>query len=736
MLNFTRKATYQDAQGYAWDYYGDDEQPNTFYVVPRPQFVLDAQNNPAFQIIRYASDDPKASGGGYCHIGVELGVPAEVLAAIKAQIPQRFSDAASPVFASLSYNPGALALFEFQSEGEAVTYQAPASNFGSNTATFVLELTKAQLDTLAAAFTKAGGTYQVSYRLTVPARLPAVTATLSFDSAIAFQYQVTKAQHRTWGRDTPRSVQQTLQESAASKVAITWGVANPAPELQQAVADWANDTLADLVSAEVERALAISGEQSADSFSINSVSSFNATYSQNMVIDWYIQPSALLPSLTDLGRSIDAFTASVDTRQQVMAVAVHLPFAADSGAAPNLPVSEDQPVLLDSVTVTVAYPGLPEQGASYTFTANGSHIFSAPYDAAHGPAYDLSYAATYKSASAPVSGTIKGIDQGQYTLQLEAVGMLSVTFDAAQAFSTTNPPQQVDIAFSYVNSDGSGAFISQLLTIKQSDSPQRGTITSYVAEPIDSAYNYQATYVFPEGPSFTAPLRGAQTGFSQIIPAVNAIHSTELIIAFQANPDDIVIDATVQMWYDQPLQTPQIGGTQPTKAAPAVFSLVPVQGSSWSFVRDTFNGFVNGDQPLVYAASINALAGQINIPATQIANTQPSIMVSPTQRYFTLEVTPAAIDWAGAGFSSVELLVTATVTAKGAATAQPQQRMIWNKGETGSKYLSYAISVGDSVAYAWTATYVTPGQPVQTAEGQSGAVILNIPAAPVAELAL
>ncbi|HEY1017111.1 MAG TPA: hypothetical protein VGE07_30635, partial [Herpetosiphonaceae bacterium] len=76
MLNFTRKATYQDAQGYAWDYYGDDEQPDTFYVVPRPQFVLDAQNNPAFQIVRYAADDPKADGGGYCHIGVELGVPA------------------------------------------------------------------------------------------------------------------------------------------------------------------------------------------------------------------------------------------------------------------------------------------------------------------------------------------------------------------------------------------------------------------------------------------------------------------------------------------------------------------------------------------------------------------------------------------------------------------------------------------------------------------------------------
>ncbi|HEY1013348.1 MAG TPA: hypothetical protein VGE07_11625, partial [Herpetosiphonaceae bacterium] len=512
------------------------------------------------------------------------------LAAIKAQIPQRFSNAANPVFASLSYNPGAVAMFAFESEGQALTYQAPASNFGSNTATFVLELSKTQLDTLAAAFSKAGGTYQVSYRLTVPARLPAVTATLSFDSAIAFQYQVTKAQHHTWGRDTPRSVQETLQESASSKVEISWGVADPAADLQQAVADWANDTLADLVGAEVERALAISGEQSADSFNINSVSSFNAVYSQNMVIDWYIQPSALLPSLTDLGRSLDAFTANVDTRQQVMAISVHLPFAADSGDAPNIPVSDDRPVLLESVTVTVTYPGLSEQDASYTFTANGSHVFSAPYDAAHGPAYDLAYAATYKEASAPVSGVIKGLDQAQYAVQLEAVGMLSVTFDAAQAFATTNPPQQVDISFSYVNSDGSGTFINQALTIKQGDPTQRGAITSYVAEPIDSAYNYQATYVFAEGPSFTAPLQGNQTGFSQIIPAVNAIHSTELIIAFQSNPDDVVIDATVQMWYDQPLQTPQIGGNQPTKAAPAVFSLVPAQKGAWNFVRDTFNG--------------------------------------------------------------------------------------------------------------------------------------------------
>src|SRR6185312_7002856 len=88
MLNITLKGTYQDATGYQWDYYGDDVNNNVFYVIPRPQFVVNDQGQPSFQIIRYATND-QSNGSGYWRFDVELSVPATVLSAIKAQIPSR-----------------------------------------------------------------------------------------------------------------------------------------------------------------------------------------------------------------------------------------------------------------------------------------------------------------------------------------------------------------------------------------------------------------------------------------------------------------------------------------------------------------------------------------------------------------------------------------------------------------------------------------------------------------------
>lgn len=723
MLNITLKSTFQDSTGFNWDYYEDDVVPGTYYILPRPGFVSDASGRPSFQIVTYQTDGSD-NGSGYCRMDVQLTVPAAIQQAIGAQIQQR--SGSTPVFTTLDLNPGGSATLLFTSGGNSLPFTVPASSFGSDVASFVLQLDKAQLDTLEAAFTASGGAYEVVYHLSVPARLPGVTAVLSFDSSIAFQYQVTEPTFNSWGDETsPGSVQELLQESASSKTTITWGMADPPASLQQDVANWANATLADLVQAEVQKVIQLQGMQSGSSFSINEVSSFTATYAENQVIAWVLSPSATLPTFPDMGLQIAPSESTVNQQQQVMTVSAHLPFSGGSSALGSSITAGGNTVLVDSVTVTVSYPTLSQADSSHTFSANGSFTFAAQYDAGHGPAWDLSYVATYHGNTAPpVTGEVTGVDNGAYTLQLPDVGLLTVTFDATQAFATQGAkPTEVDVTVTFPNSDGHGNPFSE--SVKLTSAAPAGSITSIMAVPVNAGYNWQAVHVFSGSTSVTGPLNQGATGSSQTIPPPNGMHETSLIILVPAKSKHPVLEADVSMWYEgTPQAIPGAPASLPSKASPAVFSLIP--GSS-PMTHEVFTGLVNGDQPLVYSATFTSASGQVVIEDQLIENTIPSIMLSPTQRYFTLLVTPAAIDWASAKFTSVTVLVTVSI----AGTAGEERALAWNQGETAPRYLTYSYQVGQAVSYLWEAEYTVPGVgALSTTPATATDIILNIPAQP------
>ena len=420
---------------------------------------------------------------------------------------------------------------------------------------------------------------------------------------VAYQYQVTQPQHHMWGSDTPGSTQAILNASQSSTVTLNWGEANPPVSLQQAVANWANTTLATLVNSQVQEQLALQGETSSESFSINEVSSFTETYQNNQVIDWIIQPQALLPSLTDLNLNINSYTATVNEQQQVMTVTTNVPFAADQEL---VPVNEFAEVLVRSVTVTVSYPGLPQAAATYTFTSNGSQVFACAYDTSQGPAWSLSYSVTYVDPSAPVTGTVSNIDQATYTLSLTEVGIMSVTFDASQAFAASTGPntlKQVSINLTFQNVDGSGPFINQQLTINSTDSVQRATFTSFLGVPLTTTYNYTATFVYVNGFTYTAPTVSGNTGFSQTIYAPAAVHSTEITILISNNDPNQILEANVNVWYPSTPNIPNIA-QQPTQASPTQFQLMPSGTGAYTWANDTFDGFINGDEPLMYSATI------------------------------------------------------------------------------------------------------------------------------------
>lgn len=738
MLNITIKGTYVDEKSFSWDYYGDDVDAATFYILPQPQFVLQANGSPSFEVLRYATDDA-SNGSGFLRLDVELAVPADVQAAIAAQVPTFFPNAKTPYqFVAPNYNPGAKAYFRFGSGADMQIFAASASSYGANVATFQLPMTKTQLDTAVSVFGGQGGAYDVEYVLSVPARLPAVTATLGFNSAIAYQYQVTQPSYDSWGDETsPGSVSTLLNESAASTITIDWGTTTPSADLRQAVADWANDTLSDLVTTEVQKTIALQGLKSDNSFNISEVSSFTSIYSENMVVDWLLKPIATLPTFPAMGIPIAGFESSVNERQQVMTVAVDMPFKGQGG---NNSLASDEPATLpESVSVTVAYPGLPEAEATQVFTSSTTHNFVAPYDETAGPNWTVTYTVTYADSASPTVSPKApiAVSTGTYTLPVSAAGILFVSFDGHQVFASEGTvPTEIDIAFSYIGNDG-GDLIQQSATIKATDATKSAEIQSYYPLPITSLYNFQITYTFAGGVQWTAPLVTAQSGFKQVIPAADAVHSTNLIVFVSAavSENNPLLDGpTVQLYYAAPPSTaPGNVTTLPSKSSPAVFTVTPATDAKSNTIgHEAFVGVLSGNQPIVYSASLDMGNGQIDINDAMVENDQASIMITPTQRYFTLQIDPSAIEWTAVSYSSVEVLVSATIKPSGTgSTSQPPERsFIWNKNEGGSFYVTYSIQDGDTVSYAWKANYVTPNAPVQTATGKGSDIILNVPANP------
>jgi hypothetical protein len=706
MLNFALKGTFQDTAGFGWDYYGDDQldpnpDPNTFYIVPRPQFVLDDHGNPSFQVLRYQTDDA-SNGGGHARFDVELSVPAAVEAAVSAAIRAdrtKFPNVTAPHFTTLQFNHGGEARFDFP----GLSFSASVSSYGSNVASFLLSLTKAQMDAFVTAFSGGASAFDVEYHVSVPARFRGVSALLTFDSSIAYSYQVTQPTYNSWGDETsPRQVQTFLQESAAGHTTVTQGAAHLPDDVMQRVSDWANDTLSDLVSAEVQKVIQIRGLSSDDSFSINEVSSFTNTYDENMVVDWILSPRASLPSFPAMGLDAGKFIQTVDERKQLMIVAAHVQFDGD--------------LRVDNVSVTVKYPTLSGANATHVFTTNESYTFEAPFS---GPGWNLNYTINYADKNVPPVSGSAAVKTGTYRLEA-----FSVVFDAQQAFAKQEGapiPDRVEVVVQYAG----GAFENPVtLTGK---TPIVKLVPSI---PVVSGtlYSYGVTYFYP-GVEYRAPQVTGANGFNQIIPAAGAVHPVMVTIELLKvdASDNPVLDATVQMWYQQPPTLPPGAPKQPTKQSPAVFNLTPTTDSKGNMVaHDTFLGILNGDQPLVYTASIDMANGPVDIEETLIDNTRPNIMVSPTVRYYTVEITPASLD-PHAAYSSVEAFVTFKVGDKKPVPAPSRK---WLSGEGQSQYVTWPVQDSDSVSYDWKVAYTVPGQAVQFASGTGTAPVFNVPPHP------
>ncbi len=754
MLNYEKKGSFTDSAGYLWEYYQDDTNLSIFYVVPRPDWVINDAGDPEIKLVKYQTDKPTTNGSGYVIFNTQLTVSPEAESGVQGQIAVQFPNAPKPYQLNpMDFNAGCTAEFTLDVQGSETTYSATASEFGANVASFRADLDADGMKTISGLLSTAGGGLNVTYNLNVQARLNAVTATLSFNSAIAYQYQVQHAQHHAYAADTPRVVTKLLQESASSNVDLKWGIQNPPQTLVQSVTDWANATIASQVSAEVQTALSMLNEQSYDSFRINEVSSFTSVYETDQVINWKIYPKAALPNVSNLTN----FTSTVDTREQVMVVSVNLPFEGEKVKGANVPKIDAKPVLLKQVTVQVDYPGLSQANSTYVFKANGSHTFSAPFDTSHGEAYNVTWTAEYvDSAAQPaVTGQALNVTQGNYGIELPTVGILNVTFEARNAFAklkagggATKPPKvtSLDIDFHFASNHAGGDSIHQKQTI---DAPTSGSksdteavFTSYVAHNVvtGTAYSYVVTYHFEEGPDFVTPAISS-TSYNEIIATPPAPHPTSILIVAAVKDttegggkEPTVIEADVDVWFDTDETIPG-AGPQPTKSNPTPFKLVPKTKDGVIFVSDTFFGFLNGSIPLAYSATINTMMGtQVTIPPTRIQNLQPSIMINPNTRYTTIEVDMSAVDWSTNPYDKIVVSVNGSVPGKGGkstpigSTASFDFVPLSDKSaHNAPRYVTYTHSSDqDVINFTWEVLYIQSGVGTTKANGSGSSKVPTI----------
>jgi hypothetical protein len=742
MLNYNAKGSYTDHNGVPWIYYQDDIKTNIFYIVPAPSWVLDADGNPEIKVVQYTTD--QNSGSGYVIFNTQLTVPNDVVAGVQNAITTQFPAAPKPCQINpLDYNPGCTASFTLDVKGTSTDYTAEASEFGSNVASFRADLDKDGMATIQGLLQTAGGSLEVTYDLNVPARLNSVTATLHFDSAIAYQYQVTHAQHHMYGGDTPRTVQKLLNESSSSSVHLQWGVENPSSDLVASVTDWANATIASLVSAEVKTALSLLSQESYDSFSVNEISSFTTVYSSDQVVNWRLYPKASLPAVAGLAK----YTTDVNQRQQVMAIAAHLPFQGDMVKGSNVPAVDAKPVSVKQLTAKVTYPGLTEANSTYVFTKNESHTFTAPYSTSQGDSYKVEWTALYTDGSqAPVTGEADNVTSADYVISLPSVGILSISFEARQAFAPLNPSggssvapvvTSIDIDFHFADPSGAGTPIHQKKTVlappakltRTAGTPPSSTqvvFTGYTASNVvtGTAHSYFVTYHFAQGPDFVGP-ETTGTSYHETIATPPAPHQLPLIVyaPASATPEDSPVDVSVSVWFETAQSIPG-SDPQPTVNNPTTFDLQPAAtGSSGAlFARNVFEGFLNGTIPIMYSAAITTEASQITIEPTRVQNMQPSLLVNPTQRYVTVDISMKEVDWSKGQYDQITLAVNGTQTANGVTTALPKLSLFVfspppNGAVSDPQYATWSIQLGAAVAFTWIATYVKSGTGYTTATG-------------------
>lgn len=679
MLSILKRRTVQIGSQ-TWEYHGDDTDTTIFYITPIPDFSKRDDGLPAIQIVEFQTSGAD-NGTGYCQFQIELTIPDNIIPAIKTDISQQFQ-VANPNLQALPVQAGTIVNLTYpDGQGGTTGVQADGTDFGSNAAIFDIPLSIDQMKEIKTTMAQQGsGPFQIEYSLVVPCYMPGVTATLSFDANIAYDYEVTVERHEhstEWSTSVSYTydIQQYLSQSNASKIEID----KIDPKIPDSVVDsirtWGQNTIENLIQSEVQEALAIQGEGSGtQSFSISEVSSFSETYTQSETITWRIAPQIILPTFVDLNLTtveIQQLEPVVDQRQFTVSVLPNVIFSGSENARSHIQANilsgtnlfKDGIEKLKYLDVTIQYPTLQSSSTkTFRFTDNKANTWQSDWDDTAKGVFTLSYVAVYEDGQ-QITGTKNNLDVTMYTLGLEDIGILSVNFDASRFF--TAEAKEIDsIEIDLVFNIPDNAPYLQTFELTSEKSSQQ--ISSWLKAPLTTEYAYTITYNFKQSVSanpYTSNVKQSnsnsirinQPDFTKDLPVLIHIGSAD-------NPDFIAFSADI--YYDDTPYFPNISASAalpaPTQSSPITLSIDGTETTA--IVRKVATMFANNSlSTLKLSASgtgsdgTQLTWGPFDFDPTNVPN---GFSFFKDNEFTFIEVDPSIVDWQGGLLKQINILIT------------------------------------------------------------------------------
>jgi len=601
--------------------YQDDEDLNKWYIVPEPRFaqtIVSGQSVAEFTLVQYKTQQGAA---GTCTFTAELIVSPEALAAVYQNLGDEIA------LGQLDWQM-AEAYFYYQVSGEEKVLNVTPSLAGTNRSAFVITLeTQEEVNTFKNAFGPDGGSvspFRIDFDVTALARLQAVTAKVTYNSQLAFEYEKeVDVDKNVWGKVTSRreTIKQELRQSDAGDVELTWGLENPSGELQQRVNDWAWVTLESLVNKAVDDALRTVGEQNADQFSLSATASFERTYTENQVIAWAFTPTQFLPKFN--AQQWPLHYSEVDNRRLIVSFNILDDLEANG---------------IDSVQVDVMYDGAthshlfePGEASSWILDVDGA-VSGGTFD----PNYEYRYIVkftdeptkTFTSDPIPSSAT-------EVVLPVAALGTQKATFIGSNIDFKEVDFVLIDFYFATPGDQPNTAQQKRM-----TDNTSQIVFESRTFLPSANEYNYALTYVMKNGVRYRVDPISAFPPDNRAAVTVSSPFQNRTLYVAVLNPTDSekIVQVQLEGTYDD--------GTNDINDA-----------NAWNFAPNPTLGYEQAQQWILsvvgnpngssvrYNGFLITSDGQQRRVSNLFVQQNPFLNLSATDEVFSVVIDPSQVQW-------------------------------------------------------------------------------------------
>lgn len=510
--------------------FDDDAAFNKFYLLPNePRYRLDPNGNPVFKFIKYRNpvdrDGGKHKGGGFVIFDVEFVVPEAKMPKINQALTDLVRQRATErnvqppgvEIGNLIYTSGESILNLFNDSKELVQSKfnpGQPSLFGNNITSFAVELSPEGATLAEQALQGKGGVVQVVYKLKFWAKLPPFQVHGWFNSSQFYSfYQTIDVDWYLWSEDDYR---ETIREQTVASQSMGVEVISDAPvddKVKEDVRNWALETVEKTAEKKMiavltpvpddQRNLPDGIENVTRDVQKTRIDSFDLWYKESSTVEYAINPQGTLPNITSL---LDKSGKPVEWKDYAVEVDLDDPFFKQLRV--DAYVNADfEHLPIHSVEVKVSYNGKPMPNLTEG-APEGEVVLSKPEDVGHFATfidttlsddkqwkYKYSYQVNYKGASQIYQSPEVETDEGNLTIGVDDVGILSV--HVAPGDLNWDQVNQVQVRLTYEDPGENIGPLEDNFVLTKDNATH--LFEQVIFKPFRKSYKYQVKYFMKDG---------------------------------------------------------------------------------------------------------------------------------------------------------------------------------------------------------------------------------------------